>query len=56
MEIHAFLPNRIDAQITLQPASRFIGVTGPSGAGKSSLFRALAGVEKRAKVANSWSF
>ena len=56
MEIHAFLPNRIDAQITLQPASRFIGVTGPSGAGKSSLFRALAGVEKRAKVAKSWSF
>ena len=56
MEIHAFLPNRIDAQITLHPASRFIGVTGPSGAGKSSLFRALACVEKRAKVAKSWSF
>lgn len=56
MEISAFLPNRIDAQIALQPASRFIGITGPSGAGKSSLFRALAGVEKRAKVAKSWSF
>ena len=54
MRISAHLPNRIDAQISLQPESRFIGVTGPSGAGKSSLFRALAGVEKSAKVETPW--
>ena len=55
MRISAHLPNRIDAQISLQPESRFIGVTGPSGAGKSSLFRALAGVEKSAKVETPWA-
>lgn len=55
MQISALLPNRINAQISLQPQSRFIGVTGPSGAGKSSLFRALAGVEKSAKVQTSWT-
>lgn len=55
MRISAHLPNRIDAQISLQPESRFIGVTGPSGAGKSSLFRALAGVEKSAKVEIPWA-
>ena len=55
MQISALLPNRIDAQISLQPQSRFIGVTGPSGAGKSSLFRALAGVEKSAKVQTPWA-
>ena len=54
MKISALLPNRIDAQISLQPQSRFVGVTGPSGAGKSSLFRALAGVEKKAKVEIPW--
>ncbi|MBT3134686.1 ATP-binding cassette domain-containing protein [Alteromonas sp. ALT199] len=55
MQISALLPNRIDAKISLQPHSRFIGVTGPSGAGKSSLFRALAGVEKSAKVQTPWA-
>ena len=55
MRISAHLPNRIDAQITLQPESHFTGVTGPSGAGKSSLFRALAGVEKSAKVETPWA-
>ncbi len=55
MQISALLLNRIDAQISLQPQSRFIGVTGPSGAGKSSLFRALAGVEKSAKVQTPWA-
>ena len=55
MQISALLPNRINAQISLQPQSRFIGVTGPSGAGKSSLFRALAGVEKSAKVQMPWT-
>lgn len=55
MQISALLPNRIDAKISLQPQSRFIGVTGPSGAGKSSLFRALAGVEKSAKVQTPWT-
>ena len=55
MQISALLPNRINAQISLQPQSRFIGVTGPSGAGKSSLFRALAGVEKSAKVQTPWT-
>lgn len=54
MRISAHFPNRIDAQISLQPESRFIGVTGSSGAGKSSLFRALAGVEKSAKVETPW--
>ena len=55
MQISALLPNRINAQISLQPQSRFIGITGPSGAGKSSLFRALAGVEKSAKVQTPWA-
>ena len=55
MQISARLSNRINAQISLQPQSRFIGVTGPSGAGKSSLFRALAGVEKSAKVQMPWT-
>ncbi|WP_334020232.1 ATP-binding cassette domain-containing protein [Alteromonas sp. S015] len=55
MQISARLSNRINAQISLQPQSRFIGVTGPSGAGKSSLFRALAGVEKTAKVQTPWT-
>ena len=55
MQISALLPNRINAQISLQPQSRFIGITGPSGAGKSSLFRALAGVEKSAKVQMPWT-
>ena len=55
MQISALLPNRIDAQISLQPQSRFFGVTGPSGAGKSSLFRALARVEKSAKVQTPWA-
>lgn len=54
MQISALLPNRIDAKVSLQSQSRFIGVTGPSGAGKSSLFRALAGVEKSAKVVTPW--
>lgn len=55
MQISARLSNRINAQISLQPQSRFIGVTGPSGAGKSSLFRALAGVEKSAQVQTPWT-
>ncbi len=55
MQISALLPNRINAQISLQPQSRFIGITGPSGAGKSSLFRALAGVEKSASVQTPWT-
>ena len=55
MQISARLSNRINAQISLQPQSRFIGVTGPSGAGKSSLFRALAGVEKSASVQTPWT-
>ena len=55
MQISARFSNRINAQISLQPQSRFIGVTGPSGAGKSSLFRALAGVEKSAKVQTPWT-
>ena len=55
MQISALLPNRINAQISLLPQSRFIGVTGPSGAGKSSLFRALAGVEKSASVQTPWT-
>ena len=55
MQISARFSNRINAQISLQPQSRFIGVTGPSGAGKSSLFRALAGVEKSASVQTPWT-
>ncbi|MEC7633636.1 MAG: ATP-binding cassette domain-containing protein, partial [Pseudomonadota bacterium] len=55
MQISARLSNRINAQISLQPQSRFIGITGPSGAGKSSLFRALAGVEKSASVQTPWT-
>lgn len=55
MQISARLSNRINAKISLQHQSRFIGVTGPSGAGKSSLFRALAGVEKNATVQTPWA-
>ncbi len=55
MQISAQLQNRIHAHISLKSQSRFIGVAGPSGAGKSTLFRALAGVEKNAKVVTPWA-